>query len=611
MDTKSWHARPTWIHVRHEWTMRMAQRLHNTSRCFPRMAVAVLLFAAAPYITSKFLCVAQLGYQHNDDDKQASQSSTSLPSWNPITIVDRKTNDPVASSLVGNQAHDLYGWSVALSRDGSTLAIGAIDSDPRGISAAGQLSIYQLIPLPRLQNHDNANEKLKNVTSSSSSAYHLQPSVVVAGTQSSEYLGYSVSLSKDGSVVAFGSPGHDQDAGRVSVYELVVDDSTFGMMWRPKGQDIGLVSVGDDPQTVKGAQLGHVVGLSDDGNIIVTGAPYYDHHRGLVLVMHFNDTTHKWDRPQRLLGDLIPNVQQSGRTGVQFGYSIAISGSAGILVVGAKNHPGRQYLKERKEDQNQNAKTMQFTKGQIQVFRQDGDMNKWILAARPMYGLKMGDYFGFALSISVDGSILAVGSPYYDSFLDTKKRATKKDAGLVQIYRLVVSNQRHDDYDLLPLGQNLEGGHEADCFGYSIALSDTGHRIAVGARQANELAGQVQVFDLAPTQIKSDDDDDNSGHCDDNRSYYWRPSNSTINGENQRDQSGFSLSLAGDGNLLVIGSPYHDVTERATAATCSSDENSSTKLKPNAGQARVFYSTPSVSTGRIMAHQAQAKARAD
>jgi hypothetical protein len=38
----------------------------------------------------------------------------------------------------------------------------------------------------------------------------------------------------------------------------------------------------------------------------------------------------------------------------------------------------------------------------------------------------------------------------------------------------------------------------------------------------------------------------------------WKKRGGDIDGENNSDDSGFSVSLSSDGNVVAIGAPYHD-----------------------------------------------------
>lgn len=103
------------------------------------------------------------------------------------------------------------------------------------------------------------------------------------------------------------------------------------------------------------------------------------------------------------------------------------------------------------------------------------------------------------------------------------------------------------------LGSDIDGSSKQDALGWALSLSYDGNRLAVGAVQnsgLSELPGYTQVFEWG-----------GSG---------WIQLGMNIDGIEQEEQFGYSVSLSSDGNRLAIGAPFND-------------ENGE-----NAGQARIF-----------------------
>ena len=95
-------------------------------------------------------------------------------------------------------ADDHFGYSVSISSDGSTLAVGAHYEDPNGISAAGSVYIFQ--------NTNGTWTEVQKLTASDKEAY--------------DRFGTSVSISEDGSTLAVGARYEDPNgiSGAGSVY---------------------------------------------------------------------------------------------------------------------------------------------------------------------------------------------------------------------------------------------------------------------------------------------------------------------------------------------------------------------------------------------------------
>ena len=104
-------------------------------------------------------------------------------------------------SDIDGSAGDLAGWSVSLSNDGNVVAFGSPINDGNGTSS-GCLRIYK-----------NINNTWTQVGSD------------INGEASGDQSGLSVSLSADGSIVAFGSPyndGNGSGSGHVRIYKISI-----------------------------------------------------------------------------------------------------------------------------------------------------------------------------------------------------------------------------------------------------------------------------------------------------------------------------------------------------------------------------------------------------
>ena len=106
----------------------------------------------------------------------------------------------LGADIDGEAANDLSGWSVSLSSDGSTVAIGAPYNDANGANS-GHVRIYENV-----------------------SGTWTQLGADIDGEAASDLSGWSVSLSSDGSTVAIGATGDPVNAanssGHVRIYEI-------------------------------------------------------------------------------------------------------------------------------------------------------------------------------------------------------------------------------------------------------------------------------------------------------------------------------------------------------------------------------------------------------
>ena len=150
----------------------------------------------------------------------------------------------VGGDLNGEAADDRFGQSVALSSDGTRLAVGGHQNDGTG-SNAGHVRVFNW----------------------SGSAW-IQLGGDIDGEAANDYFGTSVALSSDGTILAVGAYANDgaagTDAGHARVFEYHQGSST----WIQLGGDIDGEAAGDNS--------GYSVAISSDGTRLAVGATSND-----------------------------------------------------------------------------------------------------------------------------------------------------------------------------------------------------------------------------------------------------------------------------------------------------------------------------------------------
>eukprot|EP00578_Thalassiosira_sp_NH16_P000782 CAMPEP_0181141398 /NCGR_PEP_ID=MMETSP1071-20121207/35801_1 /TAXON_ID=35127 /ORGANISM="Thalassiosira sp., Strain NH16" /LENGTH=409 /DNA_ID=CAMNT_0023228383 /DNA_START=302 /DNA_END=1528 /DNA_ORIENTATION=+ len=209
---------------------------------------------------------------------------------------------PFDNVIVSDDVGDRAGFSLSLSNDGNTLAVGAFTSSRNGLARSGSVTVYRLEG---------------SVTENSSSLVNQgQPLVgAIAGAQ----MGYSVSLSDNGSRVVVGSTGFGTEntakTGLCAVYELQEENWT---------QIATLIGNEDSEKT------GLYVSITNSGNAIscskiinVDGAM-----KGAVSVLEEHETG--WD--------IVDTVISSLGSSTSFGASVSISQDGSMLLSGDPSH---------------------------------------------------------------------------------------------------------------------------------------------------------------------------------------------------------------------------------------------------------------------------------
>ena len=178
-----------------------------------------------------------VGALYDDVSGNADQGS--------VTVYGRSGKSWVEEKVLvaeNGSAEDWFGYSVAVSADGNTLAIGAVYADVNGNKDEGAVSVF----------------------ARSGGAWSLQKTLNISGGTAGDLFGYAVALSADGSTLAVGAISDDVNAnvdqGSVSVF------ARTGAAWKEQ-QVIKL-----DNGTASG-NFGWSVSLSTDGNTLAAGGP--------------------------------------------------------------------------------------------------------------------------------------------------------------------------------------------------------------------------------------------------------------------------------------------------------------------------------------------------
>src|SRR5712691_4177768 len=159
-----------------------------------------------------------------------------------------------------------------------------------------------------------------------------------------------------------------------------------------------------------------------------------------------------------------------------FGHAIALSGDGATLVVGAPmESSAARGINGKGENEPGDSS------GAVYVYSRRGTswaQQAYIKASNP----GSDDQFGFAVTLSGDGNTLAVSAPYEDSAATgingNQADNSMANSGAVYVFSRAGSTWSQRAY---VKASNTGEKDEGDEFGYSIALSDDGNTLAVGA----------------------------------------------------------------------------------------------------------------------------------
>jgi len=165
----------------------------------------------------------------------------------------------------------------------------------------------------------------------------------------------------------------------------------------------------------------------------------------------------------------------------------------------------------------------------------DGDIydGEWTQLGDRLAGKQQYDDFGHSISLSSDGTIMAVGAPFYDT-------NNRTDNGYVRVYRYGPGSGDAST-SWTQIGQDINGYRRGETFGHSINLSDDGLTIIIGTNYLGFALTRVFRYDELNGQT-------------------WNLLGEPIEGTDECDGSGSSTSISGDGQIIAIGAPSRSNT---------------------------------------------------
>jgi len=285
-------------------------------------------------------------------------------------------------------------------------------------------------------------------------------------------------------------------------YDLKTTSCSCPWSWTQLGDDLDGEAAGD--------RSGKSVSCSADGTRVAVGAAGNDGNginAGHVRVFEFSEEN-GWEQ----MGADIDGEA----AGDYSGYSVSISADGSRVLIGAYGNDG-----------NGNRA------GHARVFQYSRE-NGWEQVGADIDGEAANDWSGYSVSISADGSSVAVGAYGNDG--------TGHRAGHVRVFQYSHEN------DWEQVGADIDGEARYDHSGYSVSLSANGTRVAVGANgndDNGQSAGHVRVFQLSPENG-------------------WEQLGADIDGEATWDGSGKSVSLSANGTRVAVGAPWNDANGNET-----------------------------------------------
>lgn len=410
-----------------------------------------------------------------------------------------------------------------------------------------------------------------------------------SNTASGDNFGHALALSGDGNTLAIGavledgagtgvnngSPGQSDDnapdSGAVYVYTRDTVTGEWSQQAYVKASNTEALD-----------NFGSALALSENGNTLVVGAPGED-----SASTGINDTTPGEGDNSASASGAVYVFSRSGanwsqqayvkasNTGAQdnFGYALALSDDGNTLAVGAYFEDSAATVVGGNEADNTAANS-----GAVYVFAWDGavwNQQAYVKASNS----DAGDQFGSALALSATGDTLAVGARNEDSSSSaTQSDNSALESGAVYVFTRAATVWSQQAY---VKASNTGAG---DLFGNTLALSDDGSTLAVGAYLEDSASGSA-------AGAENNVPDSGAAYVFTRSGVTWSQQ-SFVKAANLEsgDQFGFALALSGDGDILVVSANLED------SAASGIDDQRLNNLAPASGASYVFTRSSSVWT---------------
>jgi FG-GAP repeat len=371
---------------------------------------------------------------------QADNSADSAGAVYVFARTDTRWSQQAYIKASNADAADQFGWSLALSNDGNTLAVGA---QGEGSAASG------INPPSPAGSGGTGGGQEDNSAADAGAAYVFvrqgatwaqQAYIKSSNAQGGDRFGFSITLSADGNTLAVGS--YDEDGGASGVNGVVNEEapgSGAAYVFLRQGTTWKQEAYVKQSTTVRNSALGSAIALSADGNTLAIGAvdetsltrgidgdetSKQDNTVSAGAIYVYGRTGDGWRRQAYVKSFNI------GPTDL-FGMRLALSRDGSVLAAGAPGQSGGgRGFKANPQD---------FTapeSGAVYVFlRSAGRWTQHAYIKAP--NAEAFDQFGSGVALSADGATMAVAANGEDSGsgIDGNQNDNSlRDSGAVFVY---------------------------------------------------------------------------------------------------------------------------------------------------------------------------------
>ncbi|MGX9417535.1 hypothetical protein ACWU4D_09310 [Vibrio sp. WJH972] len=483
------------------------------------------------------------------------------------------------------EADDAFGYRVALSADGNTLAVGAFLEDGDEVAVEDSGAVY-------LFSYDGEHWE--------QTAYLKADN---AGVR--DYFGYSLALNEDGSTLAVGAynqnnQSYDQVINDLGNYVAYGDGAVY--LYEKTNNGWGKTDYLQASNREKRDNFGWSLALNASGDILAVGANLENssakgvQNNGTNITENNNDANNSgavylFGKADNYLWEQTTFLKASNSDkGDQFGRSVALSSDGKTLAVGSfREDNSTSVLDNDVTDFVSGVEADVKDYGAVYLFVSDENGNWAQDAYIKASNIGASDLFGYSVSLNSNGTRLAVAAHHEGSSVngivtDITEQMTYDNDDAVKSGAVYMFDYINNSWTQTAYIKASNTG-EDDRFGKAVVLSSDGNTLAVGANQEdNSISGIVS--DISE-QMNDDATDVGAvylfSHTDGNweQSAYIKASNSE-----EEDNFGIGLSMNEDGSILVVGAPHEGTS--ATGVISDGSELDSTRDALNSGAVYIY-----------------------
>jgi hypothetical protein len=364
------------------------------------------------------------------------------------------------------EAGDTFGWTVALSGDGNTLAVGAPSEDSAAIGVGGN----------QTDNSATDSGAVYVYGRDSAGNWTQQGYIKASNTHAGAHFGEALALSDDGLTLAVSAPLEDSAATTINGSQVNHNAAGAGAIYvfSRSGATWTQQSYLKASNAYANAFFGWSVALSADGSMLAAGATgdasatkgingsgtnRSAANSGAAYI--FNRSGGNWSQQAYI---------KASNTGAEdnFGAAVRLNADGSILAVGAPFEASAATTVN--GSQNSNAAT---NAGAVYVFSRSGaNWSQQAYLKSSNGGAE--DNFGNALALDAAGTTLVVGAPYEWSPYGDPNSISAPKSGTVYVFTY---NGAWSQEALV----KATNANPNDNFGSAVALSRNGNTLIVGA----------------------------------------------------------------------------------------------------------------------------------